>query len=48
MGQLAEREFARETEVLSENPLQCHFSHHKSLVTSAGIKPEPPRQETDD
>jgi hypothetical protein len=32
MEQLVERELARETEVLGENLLQCHFFHQKSHV----------------
>jgi hypothetical protein len=31
--QLVEWELAKETDVLGENPLPCHFAHHKSHMT---------------
>jgi hypothetical protein len=43
-----EWELAGETEVVGENLIQCHFVHHKSHMTWAGLEPGPPRWETSD
>jgi hypothetical protein len=33
MEQLVGQKLAAETEILGENPPQCHFVHHKSHMT---------------
>jgi hypothetical protein len=48
MEQLVEWELAGETQVLVENPPQCHFVHHKSHMTWPEIKPGPQRWEAGD
>jgi hypothetical protein len=42
--QLVECELTAETEELGENPLHCHFVHHKSYKNWPGIGPgdQPP------
>jgi hypothetical protein len=44
--QSVEFELCRETEVLGENLLQCHFFHHKSHVTY--LEPGQPQWESGD
>jgi hypothetical protein len=38
----------KETEVLEENVLQCHFVHHKSHMTWTELEAGPPRWGTGD
>jgi hypothetical protein len=43
-----EYELPRQTEVLGENLLQCHFAHNKSHMTWPRFEPGPPRWEAGD
>jgi hypothetical protein len=43
--QLVALELAGETEVLGENPPQCHFVHHKSDINWLEIESGLPRWE---
>jgi hypothetical protein len=46
--QSVECEFTGQNEIFGENLTQCHFAHHESYMTRAGLEPGPSRWKTCD